>query len=71
MERAVGLLADLNYRLPDQDLEIDFRRLPALPGSGFRMETRDAALNEGAPDAGSSGWPGPFSPIHSQQRLTP
>lgn len=47
MERAVGLLADLNYRLPDQDLEIDFRRLPALPGSGFRMETRDAALNEG------------------------
>ena len=40
MERSVGLLADLNHRLPDQDLEIDFRRLPALPKSGFRIAMR-------------------------------
>ncbi|QIH74593.1 cytochrome P450 [Brevundimonas mediterranea] len=67
MERAVGLLADLSYRLPDQDLDIDFRRLPALPRSGFRMATRDAALARSAPDAGSMGWPRPLHPsIHSK-----
>ena len=44
---AVGLLADLNYRLPDQDLEIDFRRLPALPRSGFRMMTRRTSPRKG------------------------
>lgn len=43
MERAFGLLAGLNYLLPDQDLEIDFRRLPALPKSGFRMAMRRAS----------------------------
>ena len=47
MERALGLLAGLNYRLPAQDLEIDFRRLPALPRSGFRMMTRRTSPREG------------------------
>ena len=39
--------AGLNYRLPAQDLEIDFRRLPALPRSGFRMMTRRTSPREG------------------------
>jgi fatty-acid peroxygenase len=37
MQRSVELLATMDYRLPDHDLEVDFRRLPALPKSGFRM----------------------------------
>ncbi|WP_395442842.1 cytochrome P450 [Caulobacter sp. UC70_42] len=37
MQRAFELLGRTDYRLPEQDLEIDFRRLPALPKSGFRM----------------------------------
>jgi len=37
MERAVALLAGMTYHLPPQDLQIDFRRLPALPKSGFRL----------------------------------
>lgn len=42
MQRSVELLARMDYRLPEQDLEIDFRRLPALPNSGLRMAVLDA-----------------------------
>ncbi|MCU6453395.1 cytochrome P450 [Sphingomonas sp. A2-49] len=37
MERAVCLLSAMRYEVPEQDLEIDFHRLPALPKSGFRI----------------------------------
>ena len=38
MEQAVGFLArGVRYDVPDQDLHVDFRRLPALPESGFVM----------------------------------
>ncbi|MCK5909229.1 MAG: cytochrome P450 [Caulobacter sp.] len=38
MERSLQVLAeDIDYDVPDQDLSIDFRRLPALPRSGFVM----------------------------------
>lgn len=46
MERAFGLLASTDDRVSDQDLEIDFRRLPALPKSGFRS-TVSRPLAEG------------------------
>lgn len=48
MQRSVALLARMDYRLPDQDLEIDFRRLPALPKSGFRMAVLQARTLGGA-----------------------
>lgn len=38
MERSMQILAeDIDFDVPDQDLSIDFRRLPALPRSGFLM----------------------------------
>ncbi|MCW7537656.1 cytochrome P450 [Aquabacterium sp. A7-Y] len=33
-----GLLSDLHYEVPPQDLAIDFGRLPALPHSGFVID---------------------------------
>ncbi|HYC00164.1 MAG TPA: cytochrome P450 [Candidatus Limnocylindrales bacterium] len=38
MKTATRLLArNLSYEVPDQDLSIDYSRLPALPRSGFRI----------------------------------
>jgi len=45
MQRAVRFLArEIEYAVPAQDLDIDFRRLPALPPSGFVM--RDVRLRK-------------------------
>ena len=39
MAGAADLLADrIEFTVPDQDLEIDLRRLPALPRSRFVLE---------------------------------
>jgi fatty-acid peroxygenase len=38
MKRAVRLLLDLRYEVPDQDLTVDLRRMPALPASGFVID---------------------------------
>jgi fatty-acid peroxygenase len=38
MKRAVRLLLGMRYEVPDQDLTVDLRRMPALPASGFLID---------------------------------
>ena len=40
MKAAVRQLARMDYTVPPQDLRIDLRTVPALPGSGFVIERR-------------------------------
>lgn len=48
MKTIIRFLFDqISYQVPKQDLEIDWRRLPAIPQSGFNItDVQDAILND-------------------------
>jgi len=46
MKSAIRFLTWVEYSVPPQNLRIDLKRLPALPGGGMEIEQVHVALHE-------------------------